>query len=603
MFVRNKNSNSSNELSDDFCKHNGSVLSTTPTPKTTPGVPTTVESQSVVAASVLVLAVGCDALTAIDTQINKVDCPSSMRVSCLVLVLMMASPTIQGINTIDQRFFLGVILISLAILGTHEGSEALRTGDCIFSVFVLLASLYVYKEGGIENPQLRPDSTTDKPHRRQTVSALCSALLLYVGARGLKDAYFHASVANNYEIQYASESMTTKLRWYAVGTTSISVPLGFGYGMTTVIGLITAFDDDVRLKGSHTIAFEVGYTGIAICIASMWSFLGQIINLDENYTLYTSASTCRGTKEMCLTVVGARRLAAVNGCSGSLWMAGLAALCFSVSIEKHASNNYYNLRDVMCKNKGSGFALSAVFMAVVGIFMYSTFEGRQWHTEVCVIASFLGIFISTTWNSFFGTLICAIAMTYDEVQLITILGWKPVLEHLTHCTLIIHIACMWTHITLSFLKYALLSIYTPQDLSVLNKSVGAVSTFGTSLTFALYLASAILVSAANGELLKEGMDTFRDNKPSLSCIAFILDHFVPLFVWIPLFLNSADIKQITPTSRTILWLVTVPIDAVVYTIVLIAIGINAPSLSLIQLGGGSVVGFAGLVAWTAAAFS
>ena len=222
-----------------------------------PTVPTKVEAHTVVSALVLVSAVAMDAITAYDCVGDVEAAPASLRVVSLVLVAILASPKIVGVNLVDQRVVVGAFLAAAAFAGNHTASEAMRTGDSTFTVLMLLSTIQVYHAGGIEADSVRPDSVGDKPHRRQTVSGLCAAVLFYVGLRGARAAFTLAPAAAAYKESFQVGSSTVEATAYAHASLSVSVALGFGHGVVMATAALIGLHNEARVTGSAAVAFEV----------------------------------------------------------------------------------------------------------------------------------------------------------------------------------------------------------------------------------------------------------------------------------------------------------------------------------------------------------
>jgi hypothetical protein len=565
-------------------------------------VSTTVEAHTVVSALVLACAVGCDALSAKDLPIDAVDCPSSLRVSSLVLTAMVGSPKIKGIHLVDQRVLLGSLLLALAFSGLHQGTEEMRTADCVFSTLVLLMTIQIYKSGGIETEDVRPDSVQDTPHRRQTVSGLCAALFVYCGARGIRDAFVYGSTAADYKVGYQTANTEITAYGYAHATVYASAPLGFGYGIILCLGILIGLHDETHLTGSSAIAFEAGASGVAACVAAVWALIGQAKSIESLLILYGPGS-CSGGHDVCYEAARSRRLAMINGSTGPLWVAGLAAMVFSFAVEKRFLNSNPTNAESVWKQQGMGIALALFGAAAVAVLTNTQLDGAQWHTEICTVAALFGAFLSSVSDTLLGTTIYAIAMTYEQAMLLQNYGVKQVFVHLTHCTLFVSLALMWAHVALMALKDVLIGrSFDVNSDSIINRGLGIVATLGTSLTFGLYLASAVLLAASNGQIPQEEGDMFRGGSPTRSMIAFALDHFMPLFVWIPLYACRCEVNLVTAWTRAIAWLVAVPLQAFFYIVLLAILGRAAPTVSIIQFSGASVVGFGCAIAWTVSAF-
>jgi hypothetical protein len=565
-------------------------------------VSTEVEAHTVVSALALACAVGCDALSALDVPLDSVDCPSSLRVSSLVLTAMLGSPQIKGIRLIDQRVVLGALLLSLTFSGLHQGTEEMRTADCVFCTLVLLMTIQIYKSGGIETEDIRPDSVQDTPHRRQTVSGLCAALFVYCGARGIRDAFVYGSVAADYTVEYQIGDTVTTANGYAHATLYASAPLGFGYGVILCLGILIGLHDETHLTGSSAIAFEAGASGVAASVAALWALVGQAKSIESMLILYGPGS-CSGGDDVCYEAARSRRLAIVNGSTGSLWICSLAAMVFSFAVEKRFLESNLTNAESMWKRQGMGISLALLGAAVAGVLTNSQLDGAQWHTEICTVAALLGAFLSSVSDTLLGTTIYAVAMTYEQVMLLQNYGAEQVFVHLTHCTLFVSLAFMWMHVGLMALKDILLwRFFEVENESIINRGLGIVATVGTSLSFGLYMASAVLLAASNGQIPQEEGDMFRGGSPSRSMIAFALDHFVPLLVWIPLYACRCEVNLVTAWTRAIAWLVAVPLQAVLYIVILAIVGQAAPTVSIVQFSGASVVGSGCAITWVVAAF-
>jgi hypothetical protein len=563
-----------------------------------------VEAHTVLSACVLVCAIGCDALTALDVPKDIVDAPSSLRVSSLVAVGIFASPVIRGISLVDQRVITGALLGTLALLGVHEAGEDVRTGDCIYTTFVLVAMIQIYKSGGIETESVRPDSVHDKPHRRQTVSGLCAGLMCYSGLRGLRAAFVSSRVSADYNVDYLTPSGTVTSVGYSHSSTATSIPLGFGHGVILGTGILIGFHDEARVTGSSAVAFEVGAAGIVACVAALWALLGYSQSVEYIQVLY-GPGACKSDTDVCYEAARARRTIIVNSSSSSLWMSGLSALVFSFAVEKRFLNSAQTAAESMWARRGLGVSLALAFAALVGVYDYSVFEGDGWHTEVCTLLCIVGVFVSSMADTLIGTLLYASAMTYEQYKLLQTYGASMVFNHLTHCTLFLTLVLMWVQVGLILFKDSLQLVLGPMryltDSSIVNKSMGVVSTAGTSLAFGLYMASAILLAASNGNLPQED-DLFRGGSPRRSIVAFALDHFLPFFIWMPLYACRCEVNLISSWTRATTWLVAVPVDAVVYMIILAYMGQAAPTVSLMQMAGATAVGIGNVVAWVVGAF-
>ena len=558
-----------------------------------------VEPHVLLSACLLVSSIGCDALTSMDIGVNETDAPTSFRVTSLVLVCILSSPVLKGVNLVDQRVLVGLLLTTFSLVGLHEASEETRTGDCVFIVLVLLATVSIINRGGIENEGIRPDSQHDKPHRKQTVAGLCAALLFYSGLRGLRAAFVSPMVASKYVVEYQTSSGVVIAPGYAHSSTDTTVPLGFCNGVAIATAALIGLHDDARIVGSSAVAFEVGTAGLSILVGATWALLGQAKQFEALQVLY-SVGACRGDSSVCYESARARRLSMANNNSGSAWIMGLAMLAFSYAIERRFVSVRTRAESMWAK-QGSGISLALLVVTIVGVFTYAEFSGQHWHTDVITLISLVAIFTSSTIDTLMGTILYASVMTYEQMKLLETYGIQYVFVHFTHCTLFISLLLMWSWIGLAILKEIITCFFHLKDNSFVNKGMGFFSAAGASLTFGLYVASGLLLAASNGSLPQED-DVFRGGSPRRSMIAFFLCHFVPFLAWAPLYICRCEINLITNWERTTAWVAALPLDALIYIIVLSSLGQSAPTAVLMQVTGVSVVGLAGFVAWAVAGF-
>jgi len=563
-----------------------------------------VEAHTIVSALLLVTAISCDCLTTLDVPVGGSDAPSSLRISSLVLVATAAAPAIKGkkrqINIIDQRVVLSLLLAVLSFLGRHHASETTRTGDCVYTVFVLLLTVQIYNAGGVESRSVRPDDILNAPHRRQSVSGLCFANMLYCGLRGLRMAVVAAEETLNFKVVYTVAEQEYVASGYAQASTSSVVPLGFGHGVLICTALAIGLHTEAFVTGSSAVAFETGSAGVAAAIAAMWALIGYADNLDFLPVLY-GPSACSGTKDLCVEAYRARRFAITNGSTSSLWIGSLAAMVFGFAVEKRLYNVAPSRAERLWEKQGVWVGLVFLVAAIGGIWGSSSSEGEMWHTDAVAMAAVIGVFLSSFVDTLLGSAIYIVAMGYEELRLWEIYGTDRVFVHLTHCSLVISLVLMTIHFGIGLLKLLIERGYTLNQSSILNSTLAVVTTLGTSLSFALYVASALLLAGSNGSL-PEDKDSMRDGSGSRTMIAYVLCHFVPFFAWMPLYVCRCEVQLLDSYLRVCAWLLAAPLDVLVYAVVLGFLGNNAPSLAIVDVVPSFVVGASGIAAWAAAAF-
>ena len=185
-------------------------------------------------------------------------------------------------------------------------------------------------------------------------------------------------------------------------------------------------------------------------------------------------------------------------------------------------------------------------------------------------------------------------------MLIEFYSSERVYNHLTHVTLTVTLGFMAVHVLLSGLKWLRQYYFNQGDnLDTVDKSISrslaVVATFGTSLTGALYLASALLIAGNSGAFPDD--EFLRDNSGKRTMIAFILDHFVPFFAWMPLYACRVEVSCLDSRLRKMAYLSAAPFVAIVYVIVLASLRTSAPAAGIVDIVPSSFAAAAAVVAW------
>lgn len=563
--------------------------------------PHDVEPHTVSAALFLVLAVGCDCATALEPLRNTADVAVSLRISSLVSVLLLSSPPLLLGQLVRQRVFLALVVVVLALSGEHRGGIDARTGDCVYTMFALLMAVLIIHAGGVESPSVRPDDVSKSAHRRQTISALCGALFLYVGVRGTRSAFVAARETRSYSAHHSlggGDEVVTSAG-LAYSSAAITAPLAFGHGMLACLGFLVVLHEEMHDSGSSVVAFEVGACGVGVAVAATWALLAYSEQLDALHYLYGEHS-CTGARDVCREAYRARRFALANASTTGLWASTLACLAFSFAVERRNFDDRVTRAEHLWSRQTFGLGVVFLLSSTVALVVHSSTLGAQWHTDVCAILCVFGIFVSFASDTLAGTIIFVVSSSYEEIRLLTEFGADRVLCHLTHCTLFLNLALLVAHALLSLVKTLILRNFDLYARSPLNVALACVATFGTSLAAALYVASLILLASSDGTL-PEDKDTIRDGSGSRTMISFVVSHFVPVFAWVPLYGCRCEVQLLGSRERTIVWLLSVPSMVAVYVVVLSLLETNAPSAKIVDEETFVLIGVPGLAAWASSA--
>jgi len=224
------------------------------------------------------------------------------------------------------------------------------------------------------------------------------------------------------------------------------------------------------------------------------------------------------------------------------------------------------------------------------VYVYSDFAGKGGHTDYVMLVSIFAVYWSVFWDTYLGTLIYVVAFAVEEVLYVIDYGTDTLFSHLTHVTLVLCAGILVVHLVLQTVAFA----WSPRQLQVF---IGMLTTAGSSLAVALYCASACLLMITNGSLgnLQDTQDGTRFS------ISFIYQHFLPVFIWAPLYTCRCEIQLLSRMQRVVVWLSMLPLDVLFYAICLSVLNKTPPTADIIDMGSiwGCVIG-AGFVPWLAA---
>lgn len=560
-----------------------------------------VEGHVAVAAILAAVAVACDCVTAFDPLSMDADAPESLRATSLVLIAIVAAPKLRLINLVDQRVLTGSMLAAAALLGSRVASEQLRTADSTFTSLMLLALVQIVYSGGIEADSIRPDGVGNTPFRRQSTSALVGSLLFYSGVRGVRSAFLLAASAVTLQTEYDVGGVLVVGTGYSHASMTTSVALGWGHGVVAAVGALIGLSGPVFQNGSSAVAFEVAFAAVATAVCALWAFLYGYQGLEAMPILYGS-SACGGGEDTCMASSRARRFAVVNESTASLWVSVLAMLAFSFAVERRFRRLHAFEGEKIWQRHAFSLGLAVCFFALLAVALVAPWSGTGWQTDVVAAVAVVSIFLGFFSDPVLAFVIYTSAMTFKQTVLIREHGALSVFEHLTHQSLLSILYLAWTYVALLASRWLLERNFDVAANSSLNLALGAVSTSLTSLTFALYLASALLVASLNGALPKEGAK-FVNESTRRFVVTFALDHFLPLFAVVPLHFATPEASLLSRRAKAAAWVSVVALVVIFYIAYLVVMEATAPTAAMVQIGPVAPAAVVAAVAWLATAFA
>jgi hypothetical protein len=423
---------------------------------------------------------------------------------------------------------------------------------------------------------------------------LAVGMMLYGNLRILRAGLLHSTEASRFKVYAdgvanASTLLTPMGYAYASDLTSVSVSAGAGLGIGASV--VVAVHARELVEGTRPVALQMGTVATFQVVAALAASVGvgtQMSNLPAIF----GATACRASDGTCQAAATSRRFAIVNTPAPSLWMSalGMFALAYPRSIrfkdESEVASREWSWWRTM-------LTTAAAIASLLIVFATCTFSGLALSTELALLTSIAAIYVSVFWSTLFGSLIYCVAMTVEEAFYVSHYGFEELFSHLTHLTLVVSTSLLTLHSIID-----LLATFVPGSVAG-RWWKGIIVTVGTSLSSALYCASACLLMVTNGSL-GELQDT-DDGKWFAK--AFVLQHFVPFLVWAPLHSMRCDVNFLTWRQQLVVWILAIPLLLILYGMCLLALDTPPPTAGLMDiraLAGGALAFF---LPWAAAGFA
>lgn len=552
-------------------------------------------SNALAASCFFIAAIVSDALTAIDST-DHADVPASLRATSLSLVCTFAAPVLmrpeKGIYGWLQRPIIGGALLAAALLGVHHGGVGTRTFDALYTTTVCFLITYLFSAGGVDEAARASEKGEKIEKAVSTSSAMLSgSLLLYGSMRILRSGLRHPAEVASFRVSpsgnhNASSAIQTLGYAYASDVATVAVTFGGAIGMGAAI--VMTYHVRELANGTGTIALQLGVSACYQLLAALAASLTYGDQVNWLPAIFGDTA-CTSSSDACEVAATSRRFASVNTQVSGLWLTAIGLFCLAYPVNnrfenrKQVSNYVWNLA-------GSIFGVVAAAAALALVYVYSDFSGRGGHTDYILIGSIFAVYWSVFFDTYIGTLIYVIGFIVEEALYVNEYGVETLFSHLTHITLLLCAGILILHIVLQTVAF----VWAPRELQV---AIGMLTAAGSSLAVALYLASASLLMINNGSI-SNLQDTHDGARFSIS---FIYQHFVPLFVWAPLYTCRCELQLLSRTQRLVVWLSMLPFVILVYASSLAVLGRAPPTAEIVDISAiwGCVVG-AGLVPWLAA---
>jgi hypothetical protein len=106
-----------------------------------------------------------------------------------------------------------------------------------------------------------------------------------------------------------------------------------------------------------------------------------------------------------------------------------------------------------------------------------------------------------------------------------------------------------------------------QFVDACDQVSGALTVMGTSIAAALFLGTCALYASYDGQGVAESQFRAADRRYARTCAAFVMEHWFPLLIWLPLYGCRCEVELLTRATRAVLWYVAVLLPITLWIVV------------------------------------
>ena len=517
------------------------------------------EINCVVACIVFVASIVSDAVSTLDPQQSD-ETPTSMRCSAIVLVACLASPPIKEKFVFVQRLILGIGLAVVAFAGKHDGSRGVRIADAVFTFGIGSLTLSSFIAGGTNalNSSQKSLSKDAAPFtQRETVCSLAISFLFYSGCRIVRQAIVYPVNVQNFAVTTLDwDGQPVVVAGYAFSSVSSILSLAFGGCTASMLAVLLLASNTLRELGTGGKRELMLSCGFFQLFAAFWA---TVALSEQHSTLSVLFSSSACSSAACPASGAARRFAMLNGNPTGVWLNAIGTFVLAYGPQTGLAGDASPAQPLLTPVVIVWGMLSTIGCAAV-VFAYSSFQDAGIYVEISMLIALVGIAISAFWDTKLGSLVFLAGIGYDELISVMNTSILVMLSFLTHCSILVGVAALFLRVVLSIVVDLGWTCFPPQITDIMDDIVGILTICGMSIFTFLYFATTCLLSTYDGLLL--GPDSYEDgpNKYARSMIAAVLEHWLPVLIFMPLFRN----KQVTNVSLG--WKIGAWVGTLVFTL-------------------------------------
>lgn len=525
------------------------------------------ESNTLVAAVVFLGSIVVDAVTATD-PLSRQNNPTSMRTAAVVLIVILAAPPIRSWFLPAQRLLVCVPLAFVALVGWHEQSVGARNCDALFITTTLGIALIAFEFGGQQGivKHTQKSLSEDAPPylRREVMINVAIAELFYSSVRILRMAFQHPCAVSNFLVSSSKDPHTFEFdARHAYASSTTGPALAFGSASGIGMSIVLLISNDLRENGTRSGTVVMTTGAFAQLVAA---FITTMASSEQwtNLTAIFSLNACN-VKHICQAAFTARRFSIVNNSAAGLWLNGFGTLLLAFAPSLRVQS-----RKEMAKSTRSFettvYAVMAIAVCLLTLVMYLSFTGADAITDYAVMGAVVAIPVTAFLDVVIGALLFVLAISADLYLIWITYGAGSLFGYFTHCCNITMMVLLFTYVAITVIVDFLWRVIPQRMVDGLDTIAGVLAVAGTSIATILFLASCALIASYDGALVDDSQFRAADNRYERTAAAFIMEHWLPVLVWLPLYSCRCDVELITPTWRATIWYGIVAVPLTMYVV-------------------------------------
>ena len=528
------------------------------------------ESNTLAAAAVFLSGIVADSFSAHDPS-TPLEAPVALRTTSVVLVACLASPPIRDPYYVQQRVAFIVAVVLIAFAGQHVFGRGTRIADVVYTVVTLGACLLTFWSGGAVGSLDIYRATRSKGAapfvRREALANLSSSMLLYASLRALRVALVYPSAVRTFET--SAQVGEANEPSYAYASVTTVGALAFGAAAGVGVSVVMVLNEEIRLHGTSAATLVLTTGAFAQLVGAFVATLAHTEQLVELPVLWTSAACSDAT--LCPAAFRARRFALVNGATTPLWFNGLGTLlmAFSPSLRLRSRMDSSSVEATF---QMAAYAVLGIAVCLAAVYNYLSFTGSEAYTDYAVLGALIGVALSAFVSTTFGIFVYVVAIGGDILLMVQTYGPSSIFAHFTHCSNAIIIVLLGTYLIMSVTTDIVWYCLTPRAVEACERAVGVVAVCGTSIAFVLYLGTTALILGYTGQHLPDTQYRAGDARYARTTAIMIAEHWIPLFIWLPLYGCRCEVEMLSNRVRALAWYLSLLLPGIAWITMLLITG-------------------------------